>query len=212
MTTSPCNRRDGRTPVRLIMERLAAGDRAALVTLINDHGGALATVARDRLREIGVTPHPELIGELIVELAVTLAEVAAAWDPDGALPWVWARRRLQAAVDGHVGLLTVELAAGRDHADDARDIPEPAADGDLLEAFLTSEDPRVARIRDAILDRVGTAELRLWLEYRDLQAAGCPAPAQVLATRWEVRPETIRKRISRTNARIGDIPADGHAA
>src|SRR5881392_3946488 len=93
-----------RRRVAEVMGAIARGDRAAVFTLVEEFEGALRAAARRAAGRLGVALSAEEERELAVEVALALVDVAGSWRPDGgALPWVWAERRIVVAVARHIG-------------------------------------------------------------------------------------------------------------
>jgi DNA-directed RNA polymerase specialized sigma24 family protein len=93
-----------------IMSRLADGDEAAVVTLYEQFGDRVAGTVRAVLRSRGLRLVHDEVGGLVFDACLAIAAVAGAWSPEGgALPWTWARRRVERCVDRLLGQRTVPL-------------------------------------------------------------------------------------------------------
>ena len=93
-----------------IMARLGDGDEAAVVTLYERFGDRVAGTVRAVLRERGLTLVRDEVGGLVFDACLAIGEVAGGWSPEGgALPWTWARRRIERCVDRLLGQRTVPL-------------------------------------------------------------------------------------------------------
>src|SRR3546814_16037166 len=91
------------------MTRIVGGERSAvwdLHTLSEPH---MRRIIRAEARRIDIRIGDEDVLDLSLDAAIHLAKIARAWQPGGALPWVWARRRLAALVHGHVGTFATPL-------------------------------------------------------------------------------------------------------
>lgn len=60
-------------------------------------------------RRIGVWLSDDDLDEIHIDVTLDLARRAGSWSSEGALPWVWARRRVMAMVHDHIGQFGVEL-------------------------------------------------------------------------------------------------------
>src|SRR4051794_11879539 len=82
-----------------LMVRLATGDGVALYELWRDFAGPLRGAVLRGLRRLHVVPEPDLVEELVMEVALVVQTVAPGWSPEGgALPWVWAEPRINARI------------------------------------------------------------------------------------------------------------------
>src|SRR3546814_35866 len=92
-----------------VMTRIVGGERSAvwdLHTLSEPH---MRRIIRAEARRIDIRIGDEDVLDLSLDAAIDLAKIARAWQPGGALPWVWARRRIAALVHGHVGTFAKPL-------------------------------------------------------------------------------------------------------
>lgn len=104
-------RSDGafRDAVAAVMARIAAGAREAVWELHDLAEPSLTRILRAETRRLDLRIGDEDISDLTLDAAVDVAKLARSWKPDGALPWVWARRRVTAPIHGHVGTFAREL-------------------------------------------------------------------------------------------------------
>ncbi len=87
-----------------VMQRLAAGDEAAVVTLYERYGSSIAAAVRHVARSRPGRLDDDDVGGAVLDVCFELARVAGGWSPaGGALPWVWARHRVAGAVDRALG-------------------------------------------------------------------------------------------------------------
>src|SRR3546814_10954188 len=80
------------------MARIVGGERSAvwdLHTLSEPH---MRRIIRAEARRIDIRIGDDDVLDLSLDAAIDLAKIARAWQPGGALPWVWARRRIAALV------------------------------------------------------------------------------------------------------------------
>lgn len=197
--------------VRVVMARMAAGDRAAVFTLATEFGGQIAAVLRRQLREFGVDiVHPDDLGGLVTDACLELFACAPAWRPDGgALPWTWAERRLRALVSSFVGIHADPIAPGGPEAA-AEAVASPSVpEGDEVEvlAELARLRPECALLVEA-LERVASARNRvILLSVKAQAAAGDPSPAVTVAREHGLRPDAVRQVTKRVLDRLRALAA-----
>ncbi|MDY7102049.1 MAG: hypothetical protein S0880_12745, partial [Actinomycetota bacterium] len=130
----------------------------------------------------------------VMSLVFELEALAPGWDPDGALPWVWGRRALRAAVVSEAGHPSVDLDDA-EAAAECRAGPgaEPVAAAEVSLAELAGRDGRVALLVEAI-DLVGSArDAAVHTEFRIQRAAGDPSPSHTVADATRLRPDNVRQ-------------------
>ncbi len=206
-----------------VMGRLAAGDRAAVVTLYERYGARIeATVRRIARRRPGRLT-PDDIDGLVFEVCFELAAVAGAWSPDGgALPWVWARHRVANTVDRVLGIVVEplderRLEAAGDRAAAPSAAPSGAAvsappgdDATLLDALgRVAPDLASASLLAEALDetRVSARDRELLLEYAYERHSGNASPASTVAPVFGMKEVTVRQAARRTRRRVLDLAA-----
>ncbi|MEO6317788.1 MAG: hypothetical protein ABIP36_03300 [Acidimicrobiales bacterium] len=141
--------------------------------------------------------------DLTLDAAIDLAKLARSWDPDGALLWVWARRRIAGLVHGHIGV----FADGLD--DTVLDIEAPSlrdAEGQPREVLrsLALSHPAARRLDrglDAVTERDADIYLRVQLE----KAVGNRSPAVTIGVECDLRPAAVRKVVQRVLERLADV-------
>ena len=188
-----------------LMARIVAGDTPAVFELATRHHTRIAAVLRRHLRAAGVhhIDETELDG-LVIDSCHELAAVAAAWRPDGALPWHWATARLRNLVHGWIGVYSDALDDHAFHVAD--DAVVAASREDSLDATfqrLVDEIPIVGELAAAAeVARVDEAALLCALDYLIHRDQGDPSPSQTLAPRYGLTPVALRQRVSRTRRRL----------
>jgi hypothetical protein len=208
-------RGSARADVAELMRRLSEGDTGALLELHDRHGSRIVGALRSMLRRRGVEwlERDDLDG-LLVDACLALVDVAGRWDPaGGALPWVWARHRLEAVVDRHVGQHADELDAERSATLERLDAgaPAPPCDEpdllDLLESLTAGAGGQAALVREA-LSRAGTVrDQRLLLEVRVQESLGDRSPAATVAPRFDMQPAAVRQQVGRVKRRLRELAA-----
>jgi hypothetical protein len=195
-----------------IMDRLAQGDEAAVVTLYERFRGRIAGAVQQVAAMRGMPLRPDDVEGVVVEVCFELARVAGAWSPDGgALPWVWARHRVANVVDRELGQWTEpldeqHLAQVADTGATAHAIPPaPARDAPMWPALeRVAADHHGARLLLDALERSGISrrDRELWLEYVCEKAVGNPAPATTVGPVFAMRESTVRQAARRVRRRV----------
>jgi hypothetical protein len=197
-----------RERVAELMRRLADDDLGAIVPFIKEFGGCLAGPVRRTLRGFGrhdVLADRRRVDELVQEAAFVIAGKAAAWSPDGALPWTWAERAIRQAVVAELGHPTVELLPERfdtlvTEGAGAGSTPADEADVDFSE--LARRVPELGLLEVAI-GVVGTArDQQVHVQYRVQKAMGDPSPAVTVGEQFGLRAEHVRQIDRRMRLRL----------
>ena len=192
-----------------LMAALAAGDAAALVTLIDRHRVQLAGAVRRVADGRGVRLSADEVDELVVDVALAVASVAGAWSPDGgALPWVWAHHQVAKVVDRHIGQHTdlldeataAELPAGRASASSEPEVLD-------LVAVLARRNPTVALLQEALEQVASPRDRVLFLETALQGVLGDRSPAKTVADLHGVAPTSVRQQHRRIRLRVQHLAA-----
>lgn len=197
-----------------IMARLAQGDRAACFTLLEEFGASIRAAIRRDLHRFGVTPEPGLLSELTTSAVLCLRDCAPGWRPDGgALPWVWAERRLRRMVSDHLGQhhdsLDVDGAAERLVSPPALACSDDPDEVEVLRA-LAGHRPEAALLL-AALERVTSVRDRaILLAYEAYRGDGDPSPANTIAGQFAVTPANARQIVKRAKDKVRAL-ASGEA-
>ena len=197
-----------RSAVVALMGRMSEGDQAAAFELYAEVGaavrGSVARVARG-LHATHLTQ--EDLDALALDVCMELLPLSHSWDAErGALPWVWANRRVTSIVSRYVG----QYASPFD--EERRDEPgtPPAADADDLAdevalARLARREPLAALLLDALTSLVSTRDLRVVLLFAVQQSQGDPSPSHTVAGTTGLKPDNVRQIVSRTRRRLHDL-------
>jgi hypothetical protein len=186
-----------------IMTALAVGDGAAVQWLIEAHGAELVrtvrVIAADRKARLGA----DAVDELVLEAVLAIQAVAGAWRADGAPPWVWARARIRAAVDRHLGLWADELDHERHAELEAAPAPPGSEDPvDVTLARLARQHGEVALLQEG-LELVASPRDRLVFVELEIQVAmGDPSPAVTVGALYGMKPASVRQQSRRTRLRL----------
>lgn len=208
---------DGRersAAVAALMSRMSEGDRSAAFELYAEVGdavrGSVARVARG-LNATHLTG--EDLDALALDVCMELLPLSRSWDADGgALPWVWATRRVRALVGAYVGQYAsrfedeerdVEAAV---HHGDVEDLPD-----ELALARLAEREPLAALLLDALSSITSVRDLHVVLLFAVQQSLGDPSPSHTVADATGLRADNVRQIVSRTRRRLGGlIDGDPH--
>lgn len=193
-----------RAAVTAVMARLAAGDRGAVWDLHELAEPALTRIVRGEARRIDVRIGHDDVFDLTLDAAIDLAKLAGSWNPEGALPWVWARRRITALVHEHVGTFADEL-------DDAHlDLEAPAvvarvdAPREVLREAARRH-PAAHQLERRLAVAASDRDVEIWLGVQLERAAGNRSPAVTVATDHGMRADAVRKVVQRVTQRLEDV-------
>ncbi len=203
-----------------LMAALASGDHRAAVALAVDFRVPLARVVRRHLMNQGVA-HPSVddVDGLTIEAAFEIADCATAWNPQGALPWIWAERRIAAAVARHVGQHAdpfdpVLHGGGRvDRGPVGGDLTGPgpyAGDDPLLVEVLeraAGDDPLLGLLREALERALSARDRAMLLEYDAQRRAGDVSPAHTIGADFSMAPPAVRQAVRRARRRLQELAA-----
>jgi DNA-directed RNA polymerase specialized sigma24 family protein len=191
-----------------IMQRLAAGDDAAVVTLYERHGGSIAGAVRRVARRRGWWVDRDELDGLVLEVCFELRRVADRWSPDGgALPWVWARHRVANVVDRVLG----QWAEPLDERRIAHLEQQPAAgtaavgEGSMLDALgrLVPDLASAELLAEALdRERISHRDRELLFEYSYEKHSGNVSPATTVAPVFGMKEATVRQAFRRARQRL----------
>lgn len=193
-----------RADVAAVMGRIVGGDRDATWDLHVLCEVPVRHMLRAEARRVDVRIGDDDVYDLTIDAAIDLAKLAPAWDPEGALPWVWARKRITHLVHDHIGQLTRELD------DEHLCLPEPEPIPPMPEPreVLRRAAPRhpAARLLDQRLTAVATErDATIWLGVQIEKGAGNRSPAVTIATESGLRPDAVRKVCQRVGERLLEV-------
>jgi hypothetical protein len=193
-----------RAAVVEVMARITLGDRDAVWDLHDLAEPALARILRAEARRIDVRLGDEDVFDLTLDAAIDLAKLAHSWRPDGALPWVWARRRIIALVHGHVGTFAREL--DETHLElEAPPRAQPAVAPREALRSLARRHPSAHRLDQCLSATVTERDADIWLGVQLEKAAGNRSPAVTVATDHGMRPDAVRKVVQRVGQRVVEV-------
>ena len=195
-----------------LMAAMADGEPSATFDLSREFNGPLAAVVRVELRRRSIVRVDEdELGGLVLDVALALSEVAHAWDPDGALPWHWARHRVRAVVDAWIGQFADRWDPDR-HAP-ARSSAEVEAwsgrEPSMLEVLdgLAGQHPAISLLAEALAEIGSPRDQELLLAYVVQQQAGDPSPSVTLGLLTGRSPDAVRQAVARVRRRLRQLVA-----
>ena len=200
----------GRSAVQVLMERMSAGDRAAAFELYAEVGdavrGSIARIARG-LHAAHLSG--EDLDALTLDVCMELPALSRSWDAEGgALPWVWAHRRVATMVSAYVGQYASPFED--EHGEGPIDVHHPPADDlpdEVALARLARREPLVALLLEALATVTTARDLRVVLLFAVQQASGDPSPSHTVAGATGLRSDNVRQIVSRTRRRLGGLVA-----
>ncbi|MGI8794695.1 MAG: hypothetical protein ACR2H3_16230 [Acidimicrobiales bacterium] len=188
-----------------IMARLAAGDRAAAFTLLEEFGPPIRAAVRRQFDALGVAADPATLDELTVSAVLEVEACSGGWRPDGgALPWVWANRRLLAMVSSHVGQHHDSLDAEGAVELQARPTITAVDDPAEIEVlrWVAQVRPEAALLLAALEEVTSVRDRAVLLAYEAYRADGDPSPARTVARQFELTPANARQIVKRAKDRV----------
>jgi hypothetical protein len=194
--------------LRVVMAAMAAGDRGATFDLYAEFGGPIGATIRRLLRRLGVdaVPREDLDG-LVIDACLELQGCAEAWDPHGgALPWVWAERRLLAVVSRWVG----QHADVLDERTDAVERliahrPAAAVEPSPAEVLARLDHPTCRLLREALETIASDRDRSIVLEVGLQRSLGDASPAVTIGPHVGLRPDAVRQVLRRVRVRLSAL-------
>lgn len=192
-----------RAAVRALMARIAGGDDDAIWELHELAEADLARIIRAEARRLDIRLDAEEVWELTIDAVDALADVAAAWAPGRAWPWVWAHHRIRSVVHAHAGTfarpleeehMSIELPAQAERIEDPRAVLRRAAE----------RHPAARRLEDR-LRQVSERDAEIYLGVALEKAAGNRAPAVTVGAAHGLQPPAVRKVVQRVRTKLSDV-------
>jgi hypothetical protein len=194
-----------------VMAAAAAGDSSSVFALRESFGPEIERSVRGIASARGVRLSADEVDQLAIDTALELFGLAKAWDPSfGVPPWVWARHRVTAVVDAHIGqhtrpLEVVESVLAEAPAPPAARCEEPSV-VEVIEQ-LAAEDRSVALVWEALLTVASARDRALFLEVLVQTSLGDRAAAATVADLVGMKPDAVRQQSSRIRRRLRDLAA-----
>jgi hypothetical protein len=195
-----------RSDVNRVMFAIAAGKTDAIWHLHALAEPALAAMVRIEALRVGVSLGRDDTFNLTLDAAMELGRLARSWSPDGALPWVWARKRILAIVQRELGTFTRELD---DELLEREEQPARVAMGEPVAALRSlAERHAGARELQGRLDRLVSArDADIWLRFQVERDGGNRSPAVTVAVDHGMRADAVRKVVQRVTERLSAAAA-----
>jgi hypothetical protein len=206
------------------MGAIAAGDRSAVWKLRDVADPPVRRRLASTLHRLDVRYDADDLDGLVIDAVLAIADVAGAWRPGGAPPWVWANHRVVGVVHRFVGIFAKSLDAlsEGDYGDavarlTARGRCAEARSTAAVTAFehgddvltpravlrgMASDRPEAALLDAALSEIVSGRDAALWLAVLDERAAGNRHPAVTVGARFGMRPDAVRKAVQRVGERL----------
>lgn len=192
-----------------VMAQAAAGVQTAPIALYEEFGLAIGRSMRRHLSDLGLRDvDPVDLHGLTMDACFVLYDHARSWSPaGGALPWVWAERRLRQLASSFVGQWsdTLDDSAYEVAALPLAGPPDDPDELDLLRAMARRR-PEVAGYAEALAS-AATSERnqRILLAYRLQSSLGDRSPAVTIGRRFDMTPAAVRQVVKRTSDRLADV-------
>ena len=196
--------------LRVVMAAMAAGDRGATLDLYAEFGGPIGATVRRVLRRLGVdtVPREELDG-LVIDACLELQACAESWDPEGgAVPWVWAERRLLTVVSRWVGQHADAIDEKVEVIDLVVPAPAPDSEPNLVELLGRLDDPTCRLLREALASVASVRDQAILLEVGLQRSLGDTSPAVTIGPHVGLRPDAVRQVLRRLRQRLSALAAD----
>jgi hypothetical protein len=193
-----------RAEINAVMARVAAGEVEAVWELHDLAEPALRRLLRAEARRLDVRIGDEDLFDLTLDAVIDLRKLARAWDPAGALPWVWARRRIVALVHDHVGTFADELDAAA-LALEAPERPAPVDDPRHVLRALARRHPSAHRLEERLAATASDRDADIWLRVQIEKAGGNRSPAVTVGVDHDLAPAAVRKVVQRVSQRLDDV-------
>lgn len=187
-----------------VMARIRSGDRTAVWDLHDLAEPALRGILRSEARRVNVWLSEDDVFDLTLDAAVDLAKLAAAWKADGALPWVWARRRVTALVHQHLGTFTRPLDDSCLEIEERPPPPPLEAPRQVLRS-VARRHPAAQNLEERLRATVTERDAEIWLGVEIEKAAGNRSPAVTVGADHGLEPATVRKVAQRVRERLGEV-------
>lgn len=188
------------------------GDPAAVVPFFLEFGDEVRVIVEFEARRHRRAVPPADLDDLVFDACLAVARHARAWRPSGgALPWNWARRRINEVVATALAPAPSRLPSSWDIEDTSALVGAAAAidDGACTPQLraLATRDRRCGLLLDAIAESVGIDDADVWLRYRVQQQSGDPHAAETVGRELGLSAPAVRQRASRARRRVAALVA-----
>ena len=196
--------------LRAVMAAMAAGDRGATFDLYAEFGGPIGATIRRLLRRLGVESVPRGGARRPGDRCLPggLQACAESWDPEGgAVPWVWAERRLLVVVSRYVGQHADAIDDRHEVIDLVVTSSGAPAVGRAARALARLDDPTCRLLREALATVASVREQTILLEVVYSAALGDTSPAVTIGPHVGLRPDAVRQVLRRLRQRLATLAA-----
>ncbi|MEO6629399.1 MAG: hypothetical protein ABIP03_12630 [Aquihabitans sp.] len=187
-----------------VMVLLAQGDGAAFFTFRTRYSAPLTRMVRGIASSRHARLTPDQVEELVTEAALAITNVASGWRAGGAPPWIWARLRVAAAVDGYIGQWADELPDAASGGEPAAPMASPGSEPPLLGlvAKLAEENVIVALLQEAVSLVATPRDCLIFFEHGLQVSLGDRSPAATVAGLLGLQPAAVRQQQHRVRSRL----------
>lgn len=190
-----------------VMRRLAEGELAMVWVLVTEFGPELERAVRGHLRAIHryeVAGEPGRLEGLVTAVALWFHDHGSAYDPTGALPWVWARKAIRALVSDEVGHRCDDIDSAEVRAE--LEAAAPSLDPSAIELRdLAEREPTVALLIEAAEEVGSERDAKVHLEYRVQWALGDPSPSHTVAELSGLAAANVRQIDTRMRKKVARL-------
>ena len=187
----------------------AVDDESAAVTLYLEFEDEIGGVIRYLVpRRGGAHLDDDDVDGIVFDACVILARLARSWRPDGgALPWNWARRRLDTLVCERIGPLTRPLVREEQLGAARETFAAMLDDGSVASALTTlaDVDDRCALVLEMLEKAVSPKDAEVLLRLRVQHDSGDPSPSHTVADELGLLAPAIRQRASRARRKLAEV-------
>jgi RNA polymerase sigma factor (sigma-70 family) len=189
------------------MARMAAGDRAYVITFTQAFAPRVLPVVRRVLTEMGrhdVLSDRYEVEALVQDACWVICERAGGWQPGKALPWTWAERAIRAEIGRVVGHRSVPVSD--EHVTAIAPPDDVSADTVTLTA-LADRNPMVALLLSAVAEIGSPRDQQVFVEYRLQLDLRDPSPSHAVARLFGLSPANVRQIHRRMRVRLNELVA-----
>jgi hypothetical protein len=199
--------------VTRLMARMAAGDAAAVFELYEQFGASVAATVRRVFAGRGVVAPPrDEVDGVVIEACMDLFERASSWSPDGgAMPWVWAERRIANLVDRTLGQHADPLDVERlDEVLPPRSSVASGTEPEVLDVLraVAGWQAECALLADALGSVATERDRRVFLEVGLQASLGDRSPAVTVGALLGMQPDAVRQQHRRVKRRLQRLAAN----
>lgn len=190
-----------------LMTRINAGDQSAMWVLVREFDDELSKTVRYHLRRLGRTDllnDSDFVSGIAMDIGLIFLGTKA-WEPGGALPWVWARLAIAQLVGASAGHRAVEIEDHHLEAVPSYNAGSVEADVGLDE--LAEQDEVVKKLCQALALVGSDRDQKVHIDYRIQIADGDPSPSHTVAESHGLSPTNVRQIDRRIRVKIKRLAA-----